>query len=352
MTKCNLVMMGVMFFSLTAQANESIRERDARAAYERWQENGTATFEEKELMEEVLFKEPEGLQDRALDESGEPDGFGYCWVDNQSSDTASFEWIELCGDPLALFGPTGDDDAEPISWSFPFPFYGADNTSAYVSVNGMIAFESSDATWLNRCASFDAQQPEISVHWDDLVAQQLEDCGNGIPRIKYRDFGDFIVIEWKHVWHFPNSGDDQRYSFEAILFANGKIKLQYDTLNCGGYCNSATVGIDVPGSNGVEYVCNGSPEANRLDHGRAVWFYAVPTSPQELVVTAQPPNVLLAWSTVVDADSYYVYRGMTQDIEIAPNNLVAATADTSFADLGILDTPSPSCFYTVTAVRP
>ena len=345
-----IVSLAILACTLVTQASD--REQQAQAAYARWQVTRTASPEDKALMEDVLFRISDGEKVRALDESGGPDGFGYRWVDNQNGDTATFAWVELCGDPLAQFGPSGDDDVGLIGWSFSFPFYGATYASAFVCVNGKLTFESEDGAWLNRCSTIDAAQPTINVYWDDLVAQQEADCEEGTSRIKYRDFGDYVVIEWKNVWHYPDPAQDHRYSFEAILFDNGSIKLQYDTLNCGAYCNSATVNIDVPGANGVEYICNGLPEANNLGHSRAVWFYGLPPSPQELVIRAQPPNIHLSWRSVADADSYCVYRDTTSDIEISAIYFVAATVDTCFTDIGIVDSPESEYFYAVTAVRP
>jgi hypothetical protein len=349
------VLTGVIIFGVVCLATYSYgaSREEALEAYAKWRKAGTASPAEKALMEEVLFPAAVPRSGRSLDNAGGPDGFGYSWMDNQNGDTVSFGWIELCGDTLASYGPTGDDEAGLITWGFPFPFYGSQYSSAYVSINGKLAFDSADANWLNQCSTMDAVQPVISVYWDDLVAQQTEDCGSGTPRIKYRDFGDRLVIEWKDVWHYPYSGVDQRYTFETILYANGRVKMQYDTLNCGDYCNSATVAIDVPGPDGIEYVCNGVPQANQLDHGRAVLFYTGSvTPPQDVVIISQSSDIMLVWRSVSSAEGYSVYRGLTSEVEIAPANLIAATADTTYTDIGILDDPDVLHFYVVTATVP
>jgi hypothetical protein len=348
---------GLLTYSLASFGGETFREQQAREAYSRWQQSGTASPEEKLLMEEVLFSDQGQERNNALDESGGPDAFGYRWVDSQTPDTAVFNWVELCGDPMAQLGPIGDDVAGLISWSFAFPFYGENYSSVYVSTNGKLSFSTADPAWLNRCASYDATQPVISVHWDDLVSQQTDQCADSItPRITYRDFGDQVVIEWNHVWHYPYSGDDQLYTFEAALYADGRIKLQYDSLNCGSYCNSATVGIDVPGANGLEYVCTGVPAACQLDHHRAVWFVpgaaSPPEAPQELTIQATQSDVTLRWHSVPSAGNYCVYRSVSSDVEPIPANLIATTPDTVYTDVGGLSDPSGQHFYTVTAVAP
>jgi hypothetical protein len=350
----HFLFIGHALITLTVMARLSYAAEDATRAqeiYARWQASGTATLEEKNLMEQVLFPLTGRVDRNSLDNVGGPDGFGYRWVDNQHGDTASFEWIELCGDPLSQFGPTGDDQTAQVSWSFPFPFYGQNFSLGYVSINGKITFENGDGAWLNRCLTVDAVQPTINVHWDDLVAQDMEDCGNGAARIKYRDFGNYVVVEWNNVWHFPQP--EERFTFEAILLSTGAIKLQYDSLNCWSYCNSATVGIDVPGTNGIEYLCNGIPETNVLAPGRAVWFHALPVAqnPEHLVIAPSGTDIVLCWTPLSGSVSYRVYRSTDSEVPILPANLIAEATDTTYSDVGVTGGAETKFFYAVTGYR-
>ena len=338
--------------AVSAFGADDARRLQAQEAYARWQSSGTATVEEKGLMEELLFDERVSLPNGSLDDDGGPDAFCYNWIDNQNGDTVTFDWIELCGDPEAQFGPNGDDVSMQINWSFPFPFYGVNYTSAWISTNGLITFEAANSNWLNQCGSIDATQPLIKVHWDDLVASQTGDCEGGMPRIKYRDFGDRLVIEWSHVWHFPQSYLDWPFTFEAILYADGKIKMQYDTLDCGDYCNSVTVGIDVPGANGIEYICNGIPAENELGNGRAIWFGRWLSTPGELVIHPELNDIVLHWIPVACATGYDVYRSPSPAVDPIPDNLIGTTTDTLFSDVGVLAGPGTPYFYIVTANRP
>lgn len=346
-----IVLVAAVFAIGVTIAADSPRQA-AEVAYVRWQNEYTATMAEKTLMEEFLFL-PESGQPRTLDETGGPDPFGYYWVDNQGSDTAVFRWVELCGDTAAQYGPTGDDGFGAVAWSFPFPFYGQTYTSAYININGKLTFQSGDGAWLNTCITTDATQPTINVHWDDLVAQQTGDCIGTLPRIKYRDFGSHLVIEWRNAIHFPNSSNQDRFSFEVILYSDGRICMQYDSLNCWAYCNSTTVSIDIPGPGGLQYVCSGSPEMNRLTHGRAVWFYPTPApAPQALVVRENAPDIVLNWETIPAAASYNVYRSSLPDVDLIPANLLANVSDTTFTDAVVLTGPADRYFYAVTSVSP
>jgi hypothetical protein len=78
-----------------------------------------------------------------LDNQGGADEFGYVFVDNQTGDTATFEWIELDSDPEAvpLFDTCYDDRCSPfVPLVDGFPFYGVVHDSFCVSTNGNIQF--------------------------------------------------------------------------------------------------------------------------------------------------------------------------------------------------------------------
>ena len=50
-------------------------------------------------------------QENPLDNQGGPDAFGYFYMDNVAPDTATYDWIELRGDPEAIWfnGFTSND---------------------------------------------------------------------------------------------------------------------------------------------------------------------------------------------------------------------------------------------------
>jgi subtilisin-like proprotein convertase family protein len=211
-----------------------------------------------------------------LDNSGGPDAAGYLYVDNVAGDTASFNWIELCGDGFAENGPFGDDVTAEVGWNWNFPFYGSMYTSAFISTNGMIQFGTANIQSSSACpyASGTPAGPQIAPYWDDLWCITIGGCNNNGqgPWVRYRDFGTQLVVEWSRVTHFGQTTD--RFSFEAILYPSGRIKFQYNTnWNDGATPNQGTIGIDAPGEgNGVEYRCDGSGN-DQITGGRAIWFY-------------------------------------------------------------------------------
>ncbi len=213
---------------------------------------------------------------------GGPDAFGYYFVDNQGGDSASFAWIELCGDPNAINGPTGHNNVSCFSWGWNFPFYGTNYTSGCFSTNGLMTMLGANSSGANVCglSGLEPPWPTLYPYWDDLRAAAVGGCVEAVgPWLRYRDFGSYLVLEWKRIQHNVNSTD--RYSFEAILFPDGRIKFQYNMDWLAPQTpNSATIGIDAPGAgNGLEYVCNAVPASNTILPGRAMWFYMPPPPP-------------------------------------------------------------------------
>lgn len=265
---------------------------DAARAYANWRQTGTKTAADASLMEQYIFSRQNQNEGRnGLDATGGPDAFGYRFVDNQGGDTATFSWTELCGDPNATDGPSGDDNAALISWGWNFPYYGLTYTSAYITTNGRMTMNSFDATFSNSCIDGNTPaQPYIAPYWDDLYAAVNNGCdGTGAgPWIRYRDFGDRLVVQWQ-ISHFAGSNDN--FAYEMVLYPNGKIKFQYDTdWNDSATPNSATIGLDDVGAgNGLQYTCDGSGPGAQITGGRAIWFYLQPITGVDLRVTNLAP---------------------------------------------------------------
>ncbi len=255
---------------VTSPDADFVRGQFAKEAYERWQKTGTATLEEKEAMNEFLFSRMAHSTGNSLDNSGGPDAYGYRWIDNQG-DSATFSWVELCGDAGATDGPSGDDAsmAMPIGWGF--PFYGTTYTTVNGQTNGMLEFNSANATYSNSCLPYSNPGPEILPYWDDLYAAGSGGCNsNGTaPWIRFKnDAGNRFIVEWKSV-NFCCSAN-ATLTFEVILYPNGKIKFQYNTDWSNTYSPAgATIGIINNTSQYLQYSCN----TNSVAGGRAIWFY-------------------------------------------------------------------------------
>ncbi len=259
---------------------------------------------------EPIFGRSAEPQRNPLDWQGGPDSFGYHYVDNQNGDSATYEWIELRGDPEATWTSwTGshDDNTQVLQLGLTFPFYGQNYTQATVSTNGNLQFSTTSTLYTNVCLpTTNINGPVIFLYWDDLHLDYggMGNAGNNV--IGYRNFGDYTVIEYDSIGHCCSAGTSLK--FQVILWADGRIKMQYNNLVFGSNANTQTIGIQAAGAGpALEYVCNAT-----AGH--------------------QPVNNLAIWYTLADAGSI---SGHVQDedgaaipnvrVDVSPVNLYAMT---------------------------
>ncbi len=177
----------------------------------------------------------------------DPDSFGYQWIDSETDDGPTYNWIDISetGASAIMQGVdsfSGDDNfSEPIEFGFDFPFYGTTYPSYYVDTNGELLLSENtwyepypNSGWGNDGNVFNwtypipgySQMPGlIAVFWDDLEADE------GIGDIYYQTFGSapdrYCVIQW-HDFRFHSGSELEDYlDFEVILYENGDILMQY-----------------------------------------------------------------------------------------------------------------------------
>lgn len=202
-----------------------------------------------------------------LDASGGPDGFGYRWRDSNEPGGPAYNWVELAavGTRLSF---TADDQTLPVALPWAFPFYGTGYTSLHVSSNGNLQFGASPNTaYTNRpIPTATAPNAMLAVFWDDLSPQNF---GGAVYSYHDQALNRFIV-QWDSVHHYPGTWNGV-YTFEAILYPNGEVLYQYQSLS--GDLNTCTVGIEnAAGTDGLQIVYNAAYLTNNL----AVKISAVP----------------------------------------------------------------------------
>ncbi len=207
--------------------------------------------------------------------SGGPDGGGYMYYSTQDGDTlVTFEWIDIAGsDTIAL----GDDATGTLPLGFEFPIYDSIYDSILVGSNGALGFNLDGyITYSNRPLPYYAMD-FIAVYWDDLSPnvdgasiyyQTFTDCPDAYD-------GACFVIQWDSVPHY---GQNFGQTFQAILYDNGNIKLQYLVLD-PNYTTSTTIGIhaaDTSSASGkvLQYVYNGDPAEHTPEDSMAILFVA------------------------------------------------------------------------------
>ncbi len=128
----------------------------------------------------------------------------------------------------------GDDSTARIDLGFEFTYWGQIFTSAWVSSNGFISFDTSAHLCCNGAPLEQAPRNTIYGMWTDLIS-------GGNPY--YRRGQGSILFGWYATNEF---GTGNQYTFEIGLFDDGKIQFNYASLAPLTY-HLATAGITGPG---------------------------------------------------------------------------------------------------------
>jgi hypothetical protein len=238
------------------------------------------------VQEPIEFRTLEYSKDPDLEEplyppvitgQGGPDDFGHEWIDSDEPGGPPVEWINISGvgTPVYL---DDDDYAGPISIGFTFPFYDNNYSSLYIGSNGVLTFSGGDETYTNTNIP-NSSQPNnfIAMYWDDL------DPYSGGNIYYYRDTSNnrfivsFVGVPFYYLWYGTGSA-----TFEAVLYPDGDIELNYATMNAGSHSlSSATIGIEnINASDGLQIVYNAPYMHSNLSiHISAgKWLSASPSS--------------------------------------------------------------------------
>ena len=297
-----LVLAPVVDVTTEAAVDVDIEAQEFMATQQRMDRSESLSKSEKDQYYRYLAEHPEAGSHGghgSLDNVGGPDGAGYSYVDNvaPAPDTTTYAWIELRGDVGVTYLNTWtshDDGYSYVGTSSPgarlplgmtFPFYGVMHDSFRVCTNGFIQFTTTATSYSDMALPrSDVAGPAIFPYNDD---QHLDRNGQLTDQVMYKNLGTYTVIEWDSIGVYNSTcgagGPTNTLKYQVILFNDGKIKIQYNTVAvCDAQDTSMTVGIQsngVAGSAALQYGygtgANGS--AVLTGHlpatGLAIWFY-------------------------------------------------------------------------------
>jgi hypothetical protein len=205
-----------------------------------------------------------------LDGSGGPDAFGYTFKDSFEPDGPRYEFVDISatGTPVSL-----QDDAYggPFPIGFPFNFYGGDYSDFYIGSNGFLSFGAGSTSLSNQCPLPSSTTPNnlIALMWDDL------DPGDTSDLVYYQSFpscpyggGACLVVHYNNFHHYPGGGT-LAGTWEAILFDNGSILIQFEDVGAEAGSGSTTGIENSTGTVGLTYACD---TASSLSNQSAVCF--------------------------------------------------------------------------------
>lgn len=159
-----------------------------------------------------------------------PSGYRYVVSDGGYEAAAA-----SAGDPMVALD---DDDSRLLALPFAFPFYGATYREVYLNSDGNLTFTASDTASSDRSLGrMTAGPPRISALFGDL------DPARTAGGVRVLTEPGRVVVSWVAVPEWGSSTADRRQTFQAKLYADGRIEFSYSGMNP----TSAVVGI-APGA--------------------------------------------------------------------------------------------------------
>lgn len=196
---------------------------------------------------------------------GGPDTSGYRFKDETVPGGPTFSWLDVA-DGTRSFAFGDDGSTGPIPLGFSFFYYGGLYTTTYLGTNGYATFGGLGTEYLNQYIPNPAPPNNfVAPFWDDLQV-----CPNQAQQAIYFKQGGsapnrYFAAEWAGV--SPLGQFTKPITFETVLYENGEILFQYQSLT--GTLDSASVGIENnEGLRGLQYEFN----QNNLINGRAILF--------------------------------------------------------------------------------
>ena len=170
--------------------------------------------------------------------SGGPDRYGYTYVDSRAPSGPAFNWLDLTslGTRVATLDEANDRRAGPFPLGFEFSFYGQSFNEVYIDSNGLLSFigPAGFSPPGNVSLAGGAPGALVAPFWDDLVTFGPSQCNGAPPSRGVYTYsggagsGRFFAVAWVEVDRNPCGAllaNEQGYSFEVLLYADGRIVL-------------------------------------------------------------------------------------------------------------------------------
>ena len=249
--------------------------------------------------------------------AGGPDDYGYVWIDSDEPGGPSYNWMDISATGTLVTNPSDDGIVGPFPMGFGFNFYGETKTQFWISGNGAINFKGTAQTLSNTGI------PTNSTTYNDFIAWFWDDMGPHYAGVQIfrQSFADYTIVQFNNYCRYGNTADN--LDCQVIMWANGKIKIQYKDITGGFPTTGGTIGIQssTP-SIGLQVALNTTYIHNNL----ALQF----ALPAQFIVDVQPafgtvaPNssvpVAITYSSLGRNGVYYDPGTYTEDLELESND--------------------------------
>lgn len=188
---------------------------------------------------------------------GKKDNGGYMYTDGKDPDPkVECDYIDVGSNPSRVGLDTSQSGSlNTVTLPFNFPYYGSSYSKVYISTYGAMSFVETNSNAFsnfhshNTIPNSNAPRGILAVYWSWFVNCQDNSKGRLFHLTTQIDGEDVFIVEWN-----PTQGG----KFEAILYKNGAIKYQYQSVPTGwtGIVGSnSLIGIEKPDdTTGVQYL--------------------------------------------------------------------------------------------------
>lgn len=167
---------------------------------------------------------------------GDSDDFGYTLTD------IIYSWKEASSGTNAGLDGTYDI-TEAITLPFNFPFYENTYSQLYITGSGYMTFT-------DQWPEYYFEIPDESSP-NNLISPLTKYQYYSGSAVYYKSFGTYFVVQWNHLLDYEGGV----YTFEAVLYPDGKIEFHYKTLpdtTQGWYCSRSGI-ENSTGMDGLAY---------------------------------------------------------------------------------------------------
>lgn len=246
-------------------------------------------------------------------------------------DQGSYVWEDIREDELShelTVGEDGDSDdgsiTVPIS-SFDFTFYGQTYEEIHLNTNGTLSFGNEFTSYDNAPLPTQiASSPFIAGFWDDL------DMGKGDVHVLEKS--DRLIVQYQDV---GRRGDEGTYTFQIVIFADGRIRLIYESLD--GAVDSCSAGVqDSTGFLGRNIFDDALTLKNQM---------TVEVTSQSRFVSFQPLSGIVAPHSVASVDVKFDALSLspglhTHFLSVSHNAIAGISPALLTAELQVVNKPS------------
>ncbi len=247
-----------------------------------------------------------------------------------------FAFEDISGTGAVIAGLTNQDDTSvSIPVGFNFPFFGTNNTTVFVSSNGLLTFGSGNTTFTNADLTTTPTQAAIAPFWDDQHTAGGVAGSNVFSQVLGAGPNQHLTIQWNQVRFFSGGTVGDTLTYQVQLFADGRIQFNYqDLVSAGAAGNngaSATVGLKAAGAQGPNRLLlafNNGPNAF-VGTGQSTLIFQPPGDDwYSLILGAGQATVLAQTSTPADGPGEFV-NVLNPHIELySPANVLLASGVT------------------------